>query len=641
MPNNASQYFPYDNDYFQGIHFTNGDFETDISGWITYKDTGATPQDGIGGSPTLTIERTAIALLGNGSGLITKASSNQQGEGVSYDFSIDPGVLTGQPLQLSFFYNSSVNYVSGDIGVYILDKTSGLTLSTSTVNLLSMNTQNGEFQMSFLPTTSTQYRLCFHVQVATTTSFTLKIDKVRIKDTPVLVGAAIGNWNNFTPTLSYEVNGGTAPTYGLLTGRWRRVGSNIECIVVVNWTNVGSGNAGYIRINLPTGYSTDLTVLSGQGRTNAVGYWSCTSSIANTTLQGIMCHYGPTDFVLPRHPGGALPGNGDLRIDSSGYTAMVQTGYNYTFVFTLPISQWGSNINLATDFTEYVSNSSTADSNDSTSFAYGSAGSRIPSFTSSRSRRVRFQKPILPTDKLVIETSSSDGAQWYDIAYEASDSTNYAIGTFTTQGSYFYGIGRLNKISSTDIDVTFGHYSNLGSIYGGAGGTWSSPYSQSIKWRIRKISNGNMAEVPTIVKATYKTALGQSITNGSVVVVNFDTKVQDSHNAVTTGVGVWKFTAPIAGRYSIKGAVLSQTRSFSSGVYGIAYPFINGTNINQVLFRKVGPALSEYMDFQFNIDVDLNQGEYVNIRMDSGVQTTYNLHTDNSYNWITITRIGN
>jgi hypothetical protein len=48
-----------------------------------------------------------------------------------------------------------------------------------------------------------------------------------------------------------------------------------------------------------------------------------------------------------------------------------------------------------------------------------------------------------------------------------------------------------------------------------------------------------------VVAATYYLSANQS----TVSQINFDTKLTDTHNAVTTGVGIWKFTAPVPGIY--------------------------------------------------------------------------------------------
>ncbi len=57
-----------------------------------------------------------------------------------------------------------------------------------------------------------------------------------------------------------------------------------------------------------------------------------------------------------------------------------------------------------------------------------------------------------------------------------------------------------------------------------------------------------------VVFAMYGQQSGQSMTHGVAAVVNFETKIYDSHNAVTTGAA-WKFTAPLPGLYRVTGMI--------------------------------------------------------------------------------------
>jgi hypothetical protein len=65
------------------------------------------------------------------------------------------------------------------------------------------------------------------------------------------------------------------------------------------------------------------------------------------------------------------------------------------------------------------------------------------------------------------------------------------------------------------------------------------------------------------VLAAYNTSAGQSIPNGSsFVVVNFDGKIYDTANAVTTGAS-WAFTSPVSGYYRVTAHI-----TYNAGVWG-------------------------------------------------------------------------
>ncbi len=57
-----------------------------------------------------------------------------------------------------------------------------------------------------------------------------------------------------------------------------------------------------------------------------------------------------------------------------------------------------------------------------------------------------------------------------------------------------------------------------------------------------------------VVAAQY--AIGTGASTANAVQINFDTKVVDTHGAVTTGVGAWKFTAPVSGIYNVSCNIL-------------------------------------------------------------------------------------
>jgi hypothetical protein len=145
---------------------------------------------------------------------------------------------------------------------------------------------------------------------------------------------------------------------------------------------------------------------------------------------------------------------------------------------SIPIAQWTSNVNLASDFTEYAYNTSATTTNDTTSFGYGPEGVNIRAFvpvgTSVVIKRVNFKNAIQATDKIELEAFMN--GVWVPFASNAE-----FIGTFTTNdaGSVFYG-GALHPIDTFNVDVYF--YSRPWVL-----GLWEL-YAATYKWRVRKTS---------------------------------------------------------------------------------------------------------------------------------------------------------
>jgi hypothetical protein len=103
--------------------------------------------------------------------------------------------------------------------------------------------------------------------------------------------------------------------------------------------------------------------------------------------------------------------------DTNGYSKDVATNVGgadacYVMVdFTIPIAEWAGSgtVNLAQNDVEYAYNNSTSTTSDTTSFAYGPAGSQFyafaPSGTDIITKRVKFQTPIQDRDLLFLEIS--------------------------------------------------------------------------------------------------------------------------------------------------------------------------------------------------------------------------------------------
>lgn len=117
-----------------------------------------------------------------------------------------------------------------------------------------------------------------------------------------------------------------------------------------------------------------------------------------------------------------------------------------------------------------------------------------------------------------------------------------------------------------------------------------------------------------VIAASYKTAAGQN-TN---VIIDFDTKVFDTHNAVTTGAS-WKFTAPVSGKYQINSTLRSNT-----GVEIHLYK--NGS-----LFTKLNDTVAAVV-VGSSYTIDLVVGDYIHLIGNASATLT----TDSGHNHIEI-----
>lgn len=453
-----------------GYDLFNGDFEEGTKHYRTYKDSQvASPEDGIGGTPQyISITASNInPLLGNNSGIISKSLGNGQGEGVSIDFELSDGVLNNNAL-LSFIYTTSNDYVTGDIKLFLYDITNSLVYNISDTDLSSsVNVSKHEANIWF-NATSKKYRLIFHIASTNTNAYTVKLDDIKINNEVKILGSIIGEWTSYIPTFT---------GWGTVTSQtfwWRRVGSNVQI-------------RGRFLTGAPTGVEAQITLPSGLVSSSEINTLMLCGDMARSAASSSLVSYKvliePTKNYLVFSASSAT----SFALTKSFGTGITSGNENFSLYCELPISGWGSNTNLITDFQEFASNSSTADANDLTSFVNGPEGSSaLFTFTGARIRRVRFKKPIQPTDKIIVELYNSPTGQWLD----ASNAFLRINGVdIISNGAGTSGIGIIGNSSSipnTDFDVMFFTYRS--------GTSHWSVGTGLLKWRVRKISNGNSAE---------------------------------------------------------------------------------------------------------------------------------------------------
>lgn len=133
--------------------------------------------------------------------------------------------------------------------------------------------------------------------------------------------------------------------------------------------------------------------------------------------------------------------------------------------------------------TEYASNNGTWDATDTTSFVYDSDGSAMGgSLTADRTKRVRFINAILPTDKLTLEIklNSSGDDNWFE-----AEQLGVPLLLFPTVPT---GVGIVNQIGSTDLDVIFKQYAAPGTTYNSGTGASNWSTGSWARWRVKKQS---------------------------------------------------------------------------------------------------------------------------------------------------------
>lgn len=465
------------------------------TGWATYADAaGTTPVDGTGGSPNVTFTAVSGATVrGTYAGRLTKDASNRQGQGASYNFTID-AADTGRPVSIAFDFLASSAYVANDVGVYIYDVTNSTLITPAAINVAA---GKGTFRAFFVATTSTSYRLILHVASTNASAWTLDTDNFQVGPQVQLSGAAVTDPISYTPTF----NGfGTVSTSSI----WRAQSGQF----LVGYGNFTAGTvaASEASLLLPTGLTIDTSKLPANER--IVGRWTRNNATGSAVKSGPLIvdtvnndrvKFSYDDYTSAVNPFVARLGNG-----------IAATGDNIAVSFQVPIANWSSNVtSLAAADPDFASNSSTTDADDTTSFANGSSGSLVPTIalntTGIRTKRVRFQTPIQPTDLLQVEVQIAGTDTWL------SGRANVAVAGSALYGIYVNGISGNN----TDVNVNFGRAGLTPSGAATYGATGES-YTTISRWRVRKQSGLTQGILPVSARAVVGDVTGTAVPAGYI-----------------------------------------------------------------------------------------------------------------------------
>ena len=167
------------------------------------------------------------------------------------------------------------------------------------------------------------------------------------------------------------------------------------------------------------------------------------------------------------------------------------------------------------------------------------------------------------------------------------------------------------------------------SFRSGASGTLSN--SNTNHWvGITKQSGPAVVLATEIIAASYFLSSNTSFTNQ----INFDGKLFDTHNAVTTGAS-WKFTAPITGIYQVSTSISWNSGSPNSG----AVLFKNGSSV-LFITNAWGSGGGDNFQVTGSALIQLNAGDTIDLRP-GGTTTLTGTASPTYVTTISINRLNN
>lgn len=594
-------------------------------GWATYADAaGSSPVDGTGGSPTLTFDQTTSSpLRGVGSFLITTTAADLQGNGASYDFTID-SADQAKVLTISFDYSiASGTYADGDMTVYIYDVTNAQVIQPAGYTIMSATVGTMMFHSATFQTASnsTSYRLILHRAVSTSSAMTMKIDNVVVSSKKVVYGAPVTDWVSYTPSNTQGFG-----TTSSMSAWWRRVGANIE---VQAKFITGTVTASEAQFALPSGLTISSSLPSGRNYVGIAGADTASSTYfnlgVNATAGDSFVNFGLNSSTL------SIVGN-----DRNG-NEIAGNSQTFNLHFSVAIQGWSSNVAMSND---------------------------------TDTRIVAASMNATPTS-----ATFADNANWIfgTVAYDTHSAYSTSTGTFTAPISGYYNFsgqaGITGSSAGTYLDFNvrkdgttyktfnlpslatgeqFVHYDVDIYLNAGQAVTFrfntdkSSPAisggTSKNSLNIKRLSGPATIAATEKITARFTTNASQSITTGSNQIIDFEDKGWDSHGAVTTGAS-WKFTAPRSGYYRVHAAAFLTTGGgWAAGEHQELAIFKNGSRWSY-LGTNFETAANTSNNYKFMVGSDivqLNAGEYVDIRIYQDSGGTILMQPDGQANFVAI-----
>ncbi|MCC7443187.1 MAG: hypothetical protein IT285_16260, partial [Bdellovibrionales bacterium] len=519
------------------------DVNTSSAGSGTHTARPLVPTTAVGASSSLNFAITSTAgevIRGDGSYKGAKDAAVRAGEGFAVPFTVDDGYADyprSQVVKLAYRVTADFDYGSGttvdpsDITAWVLDLTTSRLIPITPFTLDG----SGQFVAEFQPDKgSSDFILALHVSSVNALAWDFIWDDNSIGPADVVPQATVTKPKAYTPTFT---GFGTVASVNF---HWHQVGSVIQ---INGRFTTGTVTATEARISLPNGLTVDADIFSADRQ---VGAWG-RDAVANTERLCI-ANGGQTYFKFTTASNGLTALNGSSIAGSSELI---------TVQVEMPITGWDSGALVAVqDAHRSVHLESIGHSPSGTiSTTFAGSGSITFGFPSSyRDNSGSFNGTTftVPThgDYLIqcqVRQTGTEAVNDLLQLFVAVNGVERLSGfrrleatVLSANECQVHGVLTLN---SGDL-VTFRFASTTSAVAFSGGAT--SDYLT-----ITRIGAAAAVLASEKVRARYTSTSGQSIPNSTVTVINFDTKEYDSHNKVATGAA-WKFTADVAGVYSVK-----------------------------------------------------------------------------------------
>lgn len=325
-------------------------------------------------------------------------------------------------------------------------------------------------------------------------------------------------------------------------------------------------------------------------------------------------------------------------------------GLKWADAATAPSSSYEiSNLGIATSVSGNALTIAIKQSDGSTDPGAGASAVKVGMRSSTLTSGLYNQRSITTSLSMTISSGSTLG-------HTSGNSHNIYVYLIDNAGTLELAVSQVlykeNELISTTAEGGAGAADSSSTIYSTTArsnvpfrvvGVLTSTQTTAGTWTAVPTTNhasnyGQIAETFSIA-ARYQHSAGQSINSSSSTIVNFADKIIDTHSAVTTGAS-WKFTAPASGIYFVSGLIVFGSASFGTNTQIRCDLFKNGS-IHQRLgfFRTEAASGADLPSAQGSSIIQLNAGDYIHLEAYQDNGSAKSLHTDGSFNWVSIYRI--
>lgn len=602
-------------------YIENPDAEVDTTGYAVYADAaGTSPVNGTGGSGNVTWTRsTSSPLRSTASFLLTKDAANRQGEGVSYDFSVDTADQA-KVMQISFDYLvSSGTFVAGtsstssDVTVWIYDVTNSVLIQPSSFKLLSnSSTISDKFNATFqTASNSTSYRLIFHVGSTSASAYVLKFDSIAVSPSTYVYGTPTTDWQAVTPIFTGL---GTVTAIEVSS---RRNGDSLE--IAGNFTT-GTTTGVEARISLNyRGADVTSTALPSIRKAGDLSFSTAAAVSGNTLIE-------PSVTYLTL--GSQSAGNAGL---TKILGSTLGSSQKHSFTASVPILGWSSSVQTS-DQTDtrvvtaraYRSGNQSVSTAAETDIVFNATSIDDVNGFNTSTGVYTIQVP----GKYRVKTSlyiSSAASEVFTISIYKTG-VQVAQRFFTATSDAMIEVDDvLNCVAGDTIKSTIDSTADTSyTIIGSSVATFTT---------IERISGPSAIAASESVNMLANTA-ATSISTSTETVVN-GTVMFDSHGAYNSTTGV--YTAPISGKYRITTGIRFPSTAIGSG--GVQELYVQkNSEANIPIARSNWSSVTVTIMLNGSYTFNLLAGDTLKVKAYNN--TTSSLTGENS-NFVEIQRIGN